>query len=327
MTLNTTRPIRIVWIGFHLEGLYALESLIERSIPIAAVITLNEVESTKRSGAVSYDNVCERANIPLHRIRHINDSESIELLTCLNPDLVVVLGWSQIISPEALAKARMGFVGAHASYLPHNRGSAPVNWSIIRGEEQGGNTLMWLAEGVDEGKIADQVTFAITSHDTCATVYQKVAAANQDMILRLILKLQAGERPARPQPETREPLLPRRRPKDGIVNWNGTAKQVYDFVRALTRPYPGAFSYLGGKRFTIWNASLLPGRPYPEAKSGEVIGTTTDVEPCAGCGLVVACGEGAVALLEIEDEDGVLLSGKAFYKTNLADKVWKNGKS
>lgn len=313
--------LRMGWIGFHREGLPALEALLAAGIRVEAVLTLAEPQLAKRSGACSYEDLCRRFGVPLHKIRHVNDPESVALLRSLSLDVAFVIGWSQIVGREALGTARLGMVGAHAALLPHNRGSAPVNWSILRGETQTGNTLMWLSEEVDGGTIIDQAAFSITPYDTCATVYDKVAESNRDMILNLVARLASGERPGRPQPITDEPILPRRRPADGAIDWSGTAKQVYDFIRALTRPYPGAFSSLDGHRWLIWDAALLPGNPYRGTRPGGVIGPMLHPEPSHACGQIVACGEGAIVLLEIESPERGILRGPS-----LAEQPW-NGKT
>lgn len=316
--------LRIGWIGFHVEGQSALQSILEQGYRLEAVISLADRESAKRSGVCDWDDLCRRHRVPLHKIANINDAESLELLRRLELDVAFVIGWSQIISPEALRTARLGMVGAHAAWLPHNRGSAPVNWAILRGETQGGNTLIWLSPNVDEGEIIDQAAFPITRYDTCATVYGKVADSNRDMILRLLPRLLAGERPGCPQSATDEPLLPRRRPKDGVIDWSRGSQDVYNFVRALTRPYPGAFSFLDKQRYLIWNAAALPGDPYPNASVGRALGAMISPGDSNACGQVVACGHGAVVLLEVETIDGVVWKGRDLSELPWEGKTWSH---
>jgi methionyl-tRNA formyltransferase len=309
--------MRFAWVGFHAEGLPALHALLGAGAPIGAVLTLTPALRAKRSGGVDYAPLCAEYGIPLHWITGINEPDAYEVLARLAPDVIFVIGWHQIVRAPVMRLARRGLIGAHASYLPHNRGSAPVNWAIIRGEREAGNTLMWLAEGVDEGDIIAQRAFPITPYDTCATVYGHVAATNRDMLLEVLPRLLAGERPGRPQRHSTEPVLPRRRPADGDIDWDAPAKTVYDFIRALTRPYPGAFSVLDGKQWCVWDAALLPDHgPINGAHPGDVLGAV--VSPRAsGCGQLVACGSGAVVVLELEDEAGTVLRGQ-----RLSDQRW-----
>lgn len=312
--------MRFAWIGFHHEGVPALEALLDAGAPIAGVLTLRPDLAAKRSGGADYFQVCARRGVPLHYICDVNDAESKRILEMLQPDVVFVLGWHQIIRPDALGIATIGMIGAHASLLPHNRGSAPINWAIINGERETGNSLIWLAPDVDAGAIIDQTAFPITPHDTCATLYQRVADSNRDMLLRVLPRLMAGERPGRPQPHTDEPVLHRRRPKDGLVQWERSGGQVYDFIRALTRPYPGAFSGLDGVQWKIWQAALAPEKSNGH-QPGRILGPVLSPSDEAN-GQLVACGEGAVILLEIESSDGTVLKGKQLSQQDWAGKQW-----
>jgi methionyl-tRNA formyltransferase len=306
--------MRIGWIGAHLEGIPALRALLERGVPIEAVITLRPEAAARRSGAglAEYRALCQRFGVELHEVESINDGASIQLLHGLDLDLLFVIGWNQILRPEVLRLARLGVIGAHASLLPADRGRAPINWALIRGAARTGNTLFWLSAGVDSGDIIDQVTIPITPYDTCASLYRQVAIANRDMILRVLPALLAGQRPGRPQGEPTSAPLPGRRPEDGLVDWAHSNIAVYNFVRAISRPYPGAFTFNGLDRFTLWRCALLPPVLQPRTRMlpGEVIGPIVSPDARA-CGQIVACGDGAIVLLEMEHQSGALIRGRA----------------
>lgn len=320
--MSAEQSLRIAWIGFHMEGLPALEALLESGIRLEGVITLREDSLARRSAGVDYAAVARRYGVPLHTVADINSPEAIELLRQMAPDVVFVIGWSQIVRREALSTARIGMIGAHASLLPHNRGSAPINWALIHGESSTGNSLIWLTDSVDAGDLIDQMEFRISPYDTCCTLYERVAHSNREMILRVTQRLLAGERPGRPQPPTEEPVLPRRRPGDGQIDWAASNRAVYDFVRALTRPYPGAFSYLEGARWQVWSCALIPGTLRdPGAQPGQILGPVCSPVDAA-CGQVVQCGQGAVLLLELEGPSGELLRGAALADRRWTGKVW-----
>jgi methionyl-tRNA formyltransferase len=315
--------MRIGWVGFHMEGIPALRAVLEKGIGVEAVLTLKQDLAARRSGSANYDSVCRAFDVPLYEIANINDEASLELLRRLDLDVAFVIGWTQIVRPDALRLAKIGMIGAHASLLPHNRGRAPINWALIKGMKETGNTLIWLAEGVDSGDIIDQRPIPIMPYDTCASLYERVAETNRDMILEVIPKLMGGEKPGRRQPHTDEPNLPGRKPEHGLINWSGSNLEVYDFVRALTRPYPGAFSRLDGQRWTIWQCALLPGISSTAAAPGRVIGPM--LSPVDGaCGQVIGCGQGAIALLEIESESGEILSGRRLSDQQWEGKSWTN---
>ena len=300
---------KIAWLGFHQEGMDAFSGILKAGFNIEAVITLDEESSQLRSASVSYSGLCEEYGIPLYKIKNINDPDAITILKKLDLDILFVIGWSQIVRKEAMACVNIGLIGAHASLLPHNRGSAPVNWAIINGEDVTGNTLIWLTEDVDNGDIIAQRKFDITLYDTCKTIYEKVATSNRDMILDFlgnsVQKLPASIK----QKNIDEPLLARRRPKDGLINWNQPARKVYDFIRALAKPYPGGFTHIKAKKMFIWEAAFFPDISASTYKAGQVIGSIYSPNDYA-CALMVACQQGAIAILHMEDEAGNIYRGR-----------------
>jgi methionyl-tRNA formyltransferase len=315
--------MKIGWIGFHMEGVPAFESVLKNGYNIEALITLNKKEKTKKSGIGNYEEICQKYDVPIYRVSNINSDNSIEILNELSLDIVFVIGWSQIIGKQAMNKVSIGMIGAHASLLPNNKGSAPVNWSIIKGDTKTGNTLIWFDEKVDRGDIIDQREIIITKYDTCNSVYKKVAFTNKDMILEVLPKLLSGDKPGYPQPEIEEDLLPRRRPEDGLINWNQSKEDVYNFIRALTRPYPGAFSILLGEKWYIWEASLIDFDFDIDAEPGEIVGKMVSPNEKA-CGILVACENGIINLLELENEKGEILNGQELSESKWEGLVFKN---
>ena len=303
--------MRIGWLSFHIVGEKALTYLLNEDRLIDAVITLNDKEASRRSGVFDYSDLCLKNNVPIYKIDHINSDQSITLLKQLDLDIVFVIGWSQIIDKQVLSIPRLGMVGVHSSLLPHNRGSAPVNWSIINGEQETGSTLMLLAEGVDTGDIIDQISFPVTLYDSCKTIYDRVADANITMIRKLYDNIHCGNFPHTPQEtNTLESILPRRKPKDGVIDWNNTSIDLYNFIRAQTRPYPGAFSFIDNNKYYILQSAFFP-KLFDDLSivSGEIIGPVYSTVIDA-CGVLVKCDDSFLLLLEIEDEKGNIIKGK-----------------
>ena len=287
--------MRITWISNHKEGVLAFNSVLNTDNKINAFITLSDASFAKRSaGTRKYRDFCKKYNIPYFEVDTIKGDEAYKIVYDAHPDLMIVLGWSEILPERLLLIPTIGTIGTHAAMLPHNRGSAPINWSLINGEKRTGNTMMWLTPEVDSGAIIDQIPFDISIYDTCDTLYDKVAKTNEIMILRLLDSLKNGIKPVlNIQNVTDEELLPRRRPKDGLINWNSSGIVLYNFIRALTKPYPGAFTYLCGKKVIIRDVSILPinsktnninpgqivGNVYGPNKenNGIVVGTETDM--------------------------------------------------
>lgn len=310
--------MKLGWIGIHEEGIPALDAVCCAGYQVQGVMTLTQDAAERRAGSVSYSDICRPYNVPVYEVRHSNDQSSVEILKSWDCDVLIVLGWGQILSPEVLQVPKIGTIGAHASLLPHNRGSAPVNWAIINGEAQTGNSLIWLAPDVDAGDLIDQRSFPISQYDTCRTIYDAVAESNRDMLLSLLPKLQNGEIPGTEQPHSDAPLLPRRRPSDGLIRWSDKTEQIYNLVRAVTRPYPGALATFRGQEFKIWTAAMMPAMQIG-VSPGTVLGPV--ISPHAeGCGQLVATGDGALLILEAEDRFGRILTGKQLSEQNWTER-------
>ncbi len=290
--------LNIVWVGFHEEGRFALPYLIEKGFNIIGIITLDETAAAKRSGVYDYSCLASDHAIPFYKLSNINDASSIELLKRLQPDVLCVIGWSQILSADVLSCAGQLVIGAHASLLPRHRGSAPINWAIIKGERKTGNSLISLCEKVDAGNILAQTEFGISLYDSCSSLYDKVAKSNAEMLYRVLSDLKEEKLKYLPQAGTDQPLLKRRRPEDGKIDWSLSSGSIYNFIRALTKPYPGAFSYLSGRRVIIWKASWSP-LDIAKGYSGSIAGFRYGFDS-AQCGVTVNCGEGQIVIHELE---------------------------
>ena len=159
---------RIAFIGCVGEGRRSLETLLDLKADVVGVFTLKPEAAAKVSGAVPWEDVASDHGIPLHYVRNVNDVDAVATMKALAPDLVFCVGWTQLLHREILLLPRLGCVGFHASPLPRYRGRAPVNWAIIHGEKETGNTMMLLDEGVDTGDVLAQRRFPIDDDDTCA---------------------------------------------------------------------------------------------------------------------------------------------------------------
>ena len=303
--LKTLRDkVKIVWLGFHEEGRYCLDSLYEAGFEISTIITLDDEEIAKRAGAFNYEVLAKKYDIPIKKIRHINDEQSVELLTTLQPDILFVIGWSQILNEATLSSSKW-VVGAHASKLPENRGSAPINWSLIKGESYTGNSLIELLPGVDTGDILGQQTFEISNFDSCKTLYEKVARSNAEMVVQFCDSYLSENIKTRKQTNLNAPILPRRKPEHGEINWEQSSESVYNFIRALTRPYPGAFFYKNGDKCIVWNCSWNSSLK-EQFRCGEILSINYSFEP-KNCGVNIGCATGSITIHELEVNSKVLV--------------------
>lgn len=176
-------------------------------------------------------------------------------------DVILVLGWYFMV-PRALREmARLGALGIHASLLPKYRGGAPLTWAMINGEPEVGATLFQLGDGVDDGDIFGQSAFLVGEHDDIATVYGRVTAQSVELLRRVMPMIASGDVVGKPQPHELATSFPQRGPADGCIDWNWSAQRIHNFIRAQTRPYPGAFFTIGQRRVTLWRAEQIAGAP------------------------------------------------------------------
>lgn len=180
----------------------------------------------------------------------------LQRLSHWQPDLLLVLGWYYIIPREVRERAPLGCAGIHASLLPKYRGGAPIPWAIINGETTTGVTFFYMGDGIDDGDIITQKEFPIEGVDNCATLYEKATQASVQMLRQYLPQIANGTAPRIPQDHSQATYFPLRKPEDGLIDWSWDAKRIRNFIRAQTKPYPGAFTYIKNKKVIIWDADI-----------------------------------------------------------------------
>jgi methionyl-tRNA formyltransferase len=213
----------------------------------------------------------------------------------LEPDLLFVVGWSQLVHDPFIRTAREAVLGMHPTLLPRHRGRAPIPWAILSGLARTGVTLFEIVDGsADSGPIVGQAEIAVTPGETATTLFEKISDAHVDLIRTYVPRLLSRTAPRIPQDDRRASAWPRRAPADGIIDWETRARYLDDWVRAQTRPYPGAFTFAGDERLVVWQAR--PVELPEDAPAGTVVERRAE-------GLVVACGEDGLLLEEVEPGD------------------------
>jgi len=302
----------IVFVGAHMEAQPPLKRLIERGDNILGFVTLDVGTMHKMSGAVDLTELAEQAQIPTLRVCNINESDAVAWIRQIAPDLLLVVGWTQLVRPDLLRVPKIACLGFHASLLPKNRGRAPVNWAIINGETVTGNTMIVLEPEADSGDIVAQRTIPINDEDDCNTIYQKVGETEVEMLDEILPMIQKRVLPRRKQDDSQATVMPRRRPEDGLINWSRTTREIYNWVRALTEPYPGAFSFLNGDKIWIWVART-DGPPigHRNSEPGEIV-LDSQGWPWA------STADGCIRLVSVQREGGPKVSGQVAAKTFLS---------
>ncbi|MFY9550819.1 MAG: formyltransferase [Thermoanaerobaculia bacterium] len=222
------------------------------------------------------------------------DPQAIARVRAAAPDLLFSFYYRCLLPAEMLAAPRLGAFNMHGSLLPKFRGRAPVNWAVLKGETRTGATLHVMTERADRGPIVDQEAVPIGPDDTALDVQRRVTAAAVAVLGRRLEELEAGTAQTTPQDEARATRFGRRRAEDGRIDWSRPAKEVHDLVRAVTHPYPGAFTDLFGRRAFVWR-TRLPGLAAPDTVPGQVRGDDGR--------LFVACGDDRyVELLRLQSD-------------------------
>jgi methionyl-tRNA formyltransferase len=284
--------MRLVWVSFDVMGRDCLAAAAEAGAEVAAVVTLPGPIDPDRSGQCSFEGIAGRLGAQLIETADVNSPETIAAVRETDPDLIFVVGWSQLVLDEFIGIPRYGVFGVHPTLLPRHRGRAAIPWAILSGLAKTGVTLFEIADGTaDSGPILGQVEIPVEPRETATTLYQKVTEAHIELVREVVPRLLDGTAERLPQDTRRASAWPRRSPADGIIDWETRAPYLYDWVRAQTRPYPGAFTFLGDERLVVWRA-----RPV-ELEEGAPAGTVVARD---GQDAVVACGEGGLVLEEVE---------------------------
>jgi methionyl-tRNA formyltransferase len=208
------------------------------------------------------------------------------------PDLFLVAGWYHMI-PKRWRELAPAY-GLHASLLPDYSGGAPLVWAMINGESITGITLFQMDDGVDSGPIAGQKQEVIREDDTIASLYARIEERGLELLREILPQLSDGSLQLFPQDHCKRRVMPQRASEDGRIDWAQDAVLVDRFIRAQTRPYPGAFTTLNGRNFHIWRANVV------RQSSGLVVPGTVFLSPRYG--VCVGCGSGSIALQEASYE-------------------------
>lgn len=214
-------------------------------------------------------------------------------------DLLLAVGWRYLVPAEVYQRCRLGAFVFHDSLLPRNRGFSPTVWSIIRGERETGVSLIAMAEEPDAGDLVDQLAVPIGPDDSIAVVREAVTRAYLRVLERNLSDLLAGRAELKPQDHAQATWCERRLPSHNRIDWGRSARDVHNLVRATSRPYPGAFTEIEGRRLTVWAARPSPAPAVTcQTAPGRVVGEGP------GGSVRVACGAGLLEVLEVELDAG-----------------------
>ncbi len=239
-------------------GLSCMEAIYDAGGQLALVVTLPDDKAVSKSGRVYLDQFCCQHKVPLLKSPHVNDSEVVDAIKKAEIDWLFIVGWSQIAGARVLAAPRLGAFGMHPTLLPEGRGRAAIPWAILKNIRKTGVTLFKMDEGVDTGPIAMQVEISIEPSTDATYLYKAVNLAHVRVIHEIIPKILCGELTLRDQDSTKATVWPGRKPEDGQIDLSGSVFDAHRLIRAVTRPYPGAFFYQDDVKIVVWSARVAP---------------------------------------------------------------------
>jgi len=304
---------KIVLCGIQEQGIEIVQYLIKNEVEICQLVTISKrmAKKSNASGWVSYEEFAKKWDIPIYYVesysmRNIRD---LEFFRKQRFDILILGGWQRLIPKSILDTLNYCGIGQHGSpeFLPQGRGRSPVNWAILQGKKR----LIWhlfkLEEGIDNGDILDFEYFDINEYDTCRTVYYKVSVCVKHMLVRTIHKLLRGNGKILAYPQYGEPTyFSKRAPEDGKIDWHSSVYDVNNLIRAITHPYPGAFTQYNNEKILVWQAQVWDTKLpyYHSAKYGEIVEMFNDGN------YVVKCRDGLLLVTDSEDKNVYL--GKVY---------------
>ena len=289
--------MKAVVFAYHNIGCEGIQALLDNGIEIQSVFTHadNPAENTW------FRSVAELASakgIELNAPADPNHPLWVERIRKMKPDFIFSFYYRNLLGKELLAIPKKGAINLHGSLLPKYRGRCPINWAVLNGEKEAGVTLHYMTEKPDAGDILAQEKFPIGPDDTALDVHQKAAKAAAVLLKKALPKLKKGTLKGIPQDNEKSTYYGGRKPADGVIDFNKSAAEIRNLVRAVTRPYPGAFAFLGEKKYLFWQVSEV--KAAKKAAPGTILSTSP---------LTVACGKGAIRVDFAQAEGGVFCSG------------------
>lgn len=240
------------------------------------------------------------------------DEELYEILKALKPDVIVVVAFGQILPQKILDIPKYGCVNVHGSLLPKYRGAAPIQWSVINGDEVTGITTMYMDAGMDTGDMIEKLEVKIDKNDTFGTVYEKMKVAGGKLIIETLEKIADGfaTRVKQPDSFTIAPMIEK---SIGNIDWNNSSEKIRNLIRGLN-PMPGAFTNIDGEKMKIWMAE------YTTVEKIESVLPGTILEANRKDGLLIATGDGVLEITEIQMPNSKKMLAKDYFNGHTISK-------
>ena len=296
--------MKIIFMGTPDFAAASLEALIDSRHEIQAVVTQPD-KPKGRKGELTPSSVkviAKREGIKVYQPLKVRDEEFVKTLRAYNPDVMVVVAFGQIIPLSILKMPKFGCVNIHGSLLPKYRGAAPIQWAVLDGEKETGITTILMDEGIDTGDILLKKTIKIDADETSGSLFDKLMALGAKTILETLDELEKGSLTPTKQEESPTAYAKMLTKAMGLIDFTKSAKELDCFVRGMD-PWPSAYTLLSGKTLKLWKVRVVEGG----GKAGSVIEIGKE-------SFTIACGEGAIEVLEVQLEGKKRMSAGDFLK-------------
>ena len=300
--------MRVIFMGTPDFSVGTLEEIIKAGHEVVLVVSQPD-KAVGRSKALKYTPVKECAlahGIEVYQPERVRDSACIEYLKSFHADIMIVVAFGQIIPKAVLDMPKYGCVNVHASLLPKYRGSAPIQWAVINGDEVTGVTTMRLDEGVDTGDMIAKRQVRLSDDETGGSLFDKLAVVGAELCVETMKMIEDGTAEYTPQNSEESTHVGKIGKELGAIDWTKPAVQIERLIRGLN-PWPSAYTNLGGKTFKIWKAAVLEGEN--DYEPGCIYKVTKD-------SMCVQTGDGALSLKEVQLEGKKRMEVDAFLRGN-----------
>ncbi|MGI8490038.1 bifunctional UDP-4-amino-4-deoxy-L-arabinose formyltransferase/UDP-glucuronic acid oxidase ArnA [Pectobacterium sp. S5] len=300
--------MKAIVFAYHDIGCVGLEALKQAGYEIQAVFTHNDAPGENHFYA-SVAKAAAEMDVPVFAPEDVNHPLWVNRIRELAPDVIFSFYYRTLLSDDILQLPSFGAFNLHGSLLPRYRGRAPVNWVLVNGETQTGVTLHKMVSRADAGDIVAQSVVAIDEEDTALTLHGKCSTAAAVLLAQQLPLIRSREITLTPQDDSLASYFGRRTAADGLIDWQKSAREINNLIRAVTEPYPGAFTFLGERKVIIWRARVVKGNC---VKDSDVKANGVKHEPGAILStspLVVSCGEDALEIVSGQSEAGLYMSG------------------
>jgi len=303
--------MRVVFMGTPDFAVGTLEEIIKAGHEVLAVFTQPD-KPKGRGKAMQFPPVKETAlahDLTVYQPERVKDEEYVSILRELNPDVIVVVAFGQIISKEILDLPRFGCVNVHASLLPKYRGAAPIQWAVIDGEKESGVTTMLMNEGIDTGDMLKKVVVPLDEKETGGSLFDKLAEEGAKLLVETLVDLENGTATRTPQDHDKATKAKMLRKELGLIDFTKSAVEIERLIRGLN-PWPSAYTGYKGKTLKIWDATVINEDKPGEA--GQIVEVTKN-------SLIVKTGDGLLSLEEVQLEGKKRMEIDAFLRGNMVE--------